>query len=409
MTKKLQILVLPSFFPAEDKRTKGIFIKEQVELLKSKYQIIVIYFVTRNLSLLAFLYEIFFKSKKRNYKSVIRQSGYNVWSSILLKLKRPSSVINFWNRYLADTINIYLLKIKVKGLVQHLNRENIKIDLVHAHTVCFGGIIANYYLKQEGTKYLITEHQALIFNRSYRINFEIQKAIRNCSSLLTVSHFQKKILMLQGIYKENTVIGNFVDDQKFILAKKNSRLFKILFITYPDLIKGNEIFFKSVQSLINKGHKNFRVKVLVNFDKQKTLQKWVTNHGMSEFFDFFYDLDRNRSIQMINNCSVLVSTSYSETFGLAVCEALMCGKPVVTSSSGGIDEMVTHENGIKVPIGDTKAVAEGILKIMSGEFKYDPVKIRKSVLYKYGREAFMAKMDAVYNNVLSSVRTEHNL
>ena len=88
---------------------------------------------------------------------------------------------------------------------------------------------------------------------------------------------------------------------------------------------------------------------------------------------------------------------------MTICEAMMCGKPVVSTNNGGFDEMyVEGINGIKCPIGDSSALAEAIYSIYSGKFVADPVRIRHSVLNKFGTEAFKQKIKRIYSEVIDT-------
>ena len=61
---------------------------------------------------------------------------------------------------------------------------------------------------------------------------------------------------------------------------------------------------------------------------------------------------------------VLVFPSLKGVFGIVMLEAMACGIPVVASGLEGTDELVTHEqNGLLVPPGDEKAIAEAVLRV----------------------------------------------
>jgi glycosyltransferase involved in cell wall biosynthesis len=98
-----------------------------------------------------------------------------------------------------------------------------------------------------------------------------------------------------------------------------------------------------------------------------------------------------------NKSDVFVSTSIAETFGVAQCEAMMCGVPVIATANGGIDDMISEKNGIKIPIQDYKALAKAILQIKNKEVQFKPDEIRNSVIGKFGKDAFKNKLLEVYS------------
>jgi glycosyltransferase involved in cell wall biosynthesis len=62
---------------------------------------------------------------------------------------------------------------------------------------------------------------------------------------------------------------------------------------------------------------------------------------------------------------VYVHAALDETFGLAGAEALACGTPVVTASTGGLREIVDHERtGLLLPPGRPVELAEAIVRLL---------------------------------------------
>jgi glycosyltransferase involved in cell wall biosynthesis len=78
---------------------------------------------------------------------------------------------------------------------------------------------------------------------------------------------------------------------------------------------------------------------------------------------------------------------------------MACGKPVVTTASGGVSDIVTPDNGIKVPIGDHQSLAEGIAQIKTGSRVFHAEKIRRSVLDRFEIGIFVEKLSKQYQEV----------
>ncbi len=63
----------------------------------------------------------------------------------------------------------------------------------------------------------------------------------------------------------------------------------------------------------------------------------------------------------IDACDVLLLCSRSEAFGRVLVEAMKRGRPVITTRSGGAEELVTASGGgLLYPPGDDAALAEAI-------------------------------------------------
>lgn len=66
----------------------------------------------------------------------------------------------------------------------------------------------------------------------------------------------------------------------------------------------------------------------------------------------------------IARASVLLHCADREPFGLAVAEALACGRPVVVPSAAGVAEIVDESCGVLFAPGNASAAADGVLAIL---------------------------------------------
>jgi len=77
-------------------------------------------------------------------------------------------------------------------------------------------------------------------------------------------------------------------------------------------------------------------------------------------------VDESRLNAIYNLADVFVMpTRANEMFGMAAVEAQACGKPVVSSDSGGLKEVVPSNCGARVPVGDSVRMADEIEKLVS--------------------------------------------
>ena len=211
---------------------------------------------------------------------------------------------------------------------------------------------------------------------------------------------------MNGISCYPQVIGNFVDENVFIINKTKKSVFNILVVTYPSYIKDNETLFKAIKLLKFNRISDFKVLIIGGdfdnlslTDRKNPLYKEAESFGIEELVQILNHINREEMPEYYNQADVFVSTSIAETFGVAQCEAMMCGVPVIATANGGIDDMICEKNGVKIPIQDYEALTREIIRIKDREIEFNPVEIRNSVIGKYGKNAFKNKLSEVYKYI----------
>lgn len=83
-------------------------------------------------------------------------------------------------------------------------------------------------------------------------------------------------------------------------------------------------------------------------------------------------LGKQDGLEEILNCAdIFLMPSQSESFGLSALEAMSCGLPVVSSSVGGLPELIRHnETGYIAEFGDVKRMARYTIDLLKNEKKY---------------------------------------
>ena len=100
--------------------------------------------------------------------------------------------------------------------------------------------------------------------------------------------------------------------------------------------------------------------------KYNHMENYVKNLGFKKNVNQFY-----RSIDCL-----VVPSKIKEAFGLVICEAMYCNTPVITSTSGAQEEIITHgEDGLLLDTVTDTAIANAIVYLMDNPAEYE--KIRK--------------------------------
>ncbi|KIL41578.1 N-acetyl-alpha-D-glucosaminyl L-malate synthase [Gordoniibacillus kamchatkensis] len=108
--------------------------------------------------------------------------------------------------------------------------------------------------------------------------------------------------------------------------------------------------------------------------------------------------------QVISMADLMVLPSEKESFGLVALEAMACGVPTVASNAGGIPELVTHgETGYLADVGNTAAMAEHAIALLSDEVLYR--RVREACLHRarftFCNDAITRQYEEIYYRVLN--------
>jgi glycosyltransferase involved in cell wall biosynthesis len=79
------------------------------------------------------------------------------------------------------------------------------------------------------------------------------------------------------------------------------------------------------------------------------------------------------TIKAIKQSRIFVSTSYEEGWGIAVCEAMACCRPVIAYQLPAF--AIFDDHLIRAPLGDTKLLAQGILQLLGNDAVRDQMGI----------------------------------
>ncbi|HPB30436.1 MAG TPA: glycosyltransferase [Candidatus Sumerlaeota bacterium] len=137
--------------------------------------------------------------------------------------------------------------------------------------------------------------------------------------------------------------------------------------------------FISAAEIVGRHHPDMTFLIIGDGPEKESLQKTIRERHLEPLVrltGFVSDLEPIRAI-----LDLFILTSLSEGFPISIMEALSAGIPVVATNTGGIPEMVEHEqNGLLCPPGRPDLIAQNIISLVR-----DPV--RRSVMGDIARKS----------------------
>ena len=175
--------------------------------------------------------------------------------------------------------------------------------------------------------------------------------------------------------------------------------------------KGLHLLVDAFYRLTNRlGSDNVQLKVAGYLGKKdepylEQLVKQIDAWGLADSFEYWGEVDRHQKIDFLNSLHVLsVPTTYKESKGLFILEALANGVPVVQPRHGTFPELVAATGGgILVDAESPDAIAEGISQLINDREHREHLGQRgKEAVYSGFSDDVMAEATlAVYQKYMS--------
>jgi L-malate glycosyltransferase len=101
---------------------------------------------------------------------------------------------------------------------------------------------------------------------------------------------------------------------------------------------------------------------------------------------------------------VFVSCSHTESFGLAIAEAMANGVPVVATETEGAAEIIADgENGLLVPIKSVERMATAVIDLLADKSKRERLgeSARERITTRFSLERMVTDTERIYEEVLN--------
>jgi L-malate glycosyltransferase len=263
---------------------------------------------------------------------------------------------------------------KLMSMVRHY-----KIEIIHAHFLLPPGLIGIIVGKILGKKTAVTAHGSdlLIQANNPILRPLIKFVLSEADYVLVVNQTLKDKALKLGLNSEKIYITpNAVDVKKF--NPHNKQLPSDITISHEKpviLFVGNLVYQKGVEYLLEaKKLMDCDAELLIIGDGplRRDLEKKVE---IDEIPDVVFTGARRDVNQIMPFADLFVLPSISEGFPITLLEALASALPVVTTSVGGIQEVIDETVGFVVPPSEPKQLASSMDKILENKDLKDSMQI----------------------------------
>lgn len=388
---KRRILILPSWYPSDASPVFGIFVQDQALALSREYDVAIM--VPGLVS-----WRDVMRGKVGPKSQVEQRMGLRVYRQHVLVPTRRVPM-------LAYASYVRAAKLGFEAMLTTWGKP----DIIHAHVVLPAGWAAVRLGRLYSTPVVLTEHSgpfSMHLGTEYGRRL-VRQTLKRANRVIAVSPaLTQQVLAFQnGI--EITVVGELVRSDFFVPSNHERRcsnpITRFLCIALLTEGKGLVYLLEAIRLLVKRGITSFDVVVGGDGPERARLERMTQSLGLSDWCHFLGLLDRSEVRYLMQQCDAFVLPSLGETFGIVLGEAMACGKPVIATRCGGPGFVVTPDTGILVDVADSEALADAMSDFIMARLKFDPEVARRSVVVRFGEEAFLRNMSAVYEHVWSKI------
>jgi glycosyltransferase involved in cell wall biosynthesis len=383
-----KIVIIPAWYPHPEQPVAGIFVHDQAQCLASRHDVTVISPDYADKPHSWHMEEFVDGVRVRR----CAPAAVKIWTRLVHRIRPPNSTEVYYRKFW-DAAR--------QGFEHHF-REHGKPDVIHAHVVLPAGWIACQLGARWRVPVALTEHSGPF--TVHLVTAWQRKLTRQ--TLLGVDRCFAVSPALAGIIErcfpevKPQILGNVVRTDFFTptptIPNDKFRFLSIALLTEG---KGIQHLLEAAAILRARGLERFEIVIGGDGPYRATLEKLTDHWGIRSSCRFLGLLNRTQVRDQMRQCDAFVLPSLSETFCLVLCEAMACGKPVLSTQSGGPEFTVTKDTGMLVPVGRPYELADAMVGFLRCAYGFSPDTIRQSVVARFGEAAFVGQLESIYEEM----------
>ncbi len=335
-----------------------------------------------------------------------------------------------------------MLRMYQYGL-KYIKQHFFKPDLIHLHVTYPLGQVALLWKRLFGYRYVLTEHWTIYQPQNKdvlvgKLKRKIVKIANNAELIMPVSLDLQRCMEGHGVNNRFQVIYNLVNTEMFKLRQP---CIDSLYRTGPSRndmhggneqpcidsslrtnLRGNDMHggnakkrilhistlrdeaknFSGILRVIERlrQHRDdFELHVIHDYDAPE-FKAFVKEHHLEDCVIFHGKKTSAEVAEAYQQADFFVLFSNFENLPCVIVEAFASGVPVLSTSVGGIAEILSPERGILIPQGDEDALLQGMNQLLDHSSEYDHQAIRDYAIKTFAAQNIGQQIFEAYNTVV---------
>jgi glycosyltransferase involved in cell wall biosynthesis len=196
------------------------------------------------------------------------------------------------------------------------------------------------------------------------------------------------------------VLDPFLESKPFFLMNQGNQKIRLLNIGELHPKKDQRTLLESLELLISDGY-DIDLTIVGDGIEEKNLKDLAQYLKINDRVIFTGRQSREEVYQHLIESNIYVLCSKYETFGVAVIEAMLFGKPVIVTRCGGPESFVFSNSGYVINAENKFELKEAIISAISNLHQFNSENIREETIRNFGKDAFVKRINNVYEQISS--------
>lgn len=314
-----------------------------------------------------------------------------------------------------------MLRMYQYGL-KYIKKHFFNPNLIHLHVTYPLGQVALLWKKLFGYKYVLTEHWTIYQPQNKdvlvgKLKRKIVKIANNAELIMPVSFDLQRCMEGHGVHNRFQVIYNLVNTDIFKLRQppcidsslrtglrrndmQGSKKRMLHISTLRDEAKNFSGILRVVERL-RQQRDDFEMHVIHDYDAPE-FKAFVKEHHLEDCVIFHGKKTSAEVAEAYQQADFFVLFSNFENLPCVIVEAFASGVPVLSTSVGGIAEILSPERGILIPQGDEDALLQGMIQMLDHSSEYDHQAIRDYAIKTFAAQNIGQQIFEAYKKVVIS-------
>ena len=316
-----------------------------------------------------------------------------------------------------------MLRMYQYGL-NYIKKRFFTPDLIHLHVAYPLGQVALLWKKLFGYKYVMTEHWTIYQPQNKDVlvgglKDKIVKIANNAELIMPVSLDLQHCMEGHGVHNRFKVIYNLVNTEMFkpcidslhrTGSSRNdmhgstendmcgSKKQMLHISTLRDEAKNFSGILRVIEHL-RQQRDDFELHIIHDYEAPE-FKAFVKEHHLEDCVIFHGKKTSAEVAEAYQNADFFVLFSNFENLPCVIVEAFASGVPVLSTTVGGIAEILSPDRGILIPQGDEEALLKGMIQMLDHSSEYDKETIRHYALSTFSNDIIGKQIFEAYKEVV---------